>query len=565
MKKQVLSSDIGSIVSTRRQFLIGAGVAALTYTFKLQKAYPADYYVSGKYYAFQKNYKFENAHGNLKYRVERYYGLQENANRKFDGDFTPGLEALQSTLKDCEAKGRQIRAHGGKWSMSDVLKVGERGKGLQHRHKGFLVDTRGLNFQRMKFSDNFFDTVYFNQHDRGMRDRICFIQTGAMVRDVNQFLEANGSALPTSGASDGQTFVGAIMTGTHGAAVTRGAMQDYVKALHIMIDSQTSFLVQKASDPVLSKDAAEYLGAKELINNDELFLAAVVSFGSFGFVHGVFIQADPLYKLKMTLERHDFSDTKEALGSLDVTKMGYDADPYHIEMILNPYGVNVGQKGAFVQIMHKVSGDTPSSEPRAVAMSGASRDVMELAGFLTTVAPFAIAGQIDKLVNNDLYASRGNHVIWTPGMTFTGLPVTGGTIGTEIGVPMTHAIRAIEIAAQLAQDYPFAGVIANRFVKSSDAYMAFTKHAPVTCTIEVGALNNIRARKYFRLYWQALQDAGIPFTWHWGQTGNYDAANVREKFGLERVNKWIGARRNFLSAEGRRRFGNELLDRCEMN
>ncbi len=55
------------------------------------------------------------------------------------------------------------------------------------------------------------------------------------INVVNRELSAKGLALQTSGASDGQTFAGAIATGTHGADMKVGALHDTVLAVHLVV------------------------------------------------------------------------------------------------------------------------------------------------------------------------------------------------------------------------------------------------------------------------------------------------------------------------------------------
>ena len=55
-----------------------------------------------------------------------------------------------------------------------------------------------------------------------------FVQCGVGVAQLSGLLRHDGLSLKTSGANNGQTLAGAISTGTHGAALDVGAMQDAV-------------------------------------------------------------------------------------------------------------------------------------------------------------------------------------------------------------------------------------------------------------------------------------------------------------------------------------------------
>ena len=132
-----------------------------------------------------------------------------------------------------------------------------------------------------------------------------FAQCGTTVLELNQVLEAKGLALPTSGASNGQTIAGAIATGTHGAANSVGAMQDFVVGLHVIGEDGRHYFIERASRPVVSPSFVARLGA-EVRRDDQLFDAALVSFGSFGLVHAVLLEVVPLYVLERHVRSYDF-------------------------------------------------------------------------------------------------------------------------------------------------------------------------------------------------------------------------------------------------------------------
>jgi len=57
-----------------------------------------------------------------------------------------------------------------------------------------------------------------------------------------------------------------------------------------------------------------------LVRDDHLFNAALVSFGSFGVIHGVVIEAEPLALLEATRKRLPLNaDLRRAIRTLDLT------------------------------------------------------------------------------------------------------------------------------------------------------------------------------------------------------------------------------------------------------
>ena len=66
-------------------------------------------------------------------------------------------------------------------------------------------------------------------------------------------------------------------------------MPDFVVGLHIATGSGRTLWIEKASKPVLNEEFATKIGAK-LIRDDEIFNAAVVSFGTFGIIAAVAVE-----------------------------------------------------------------------------------------------------------------------------------------------------------------------------------------------------------------------------------------------------------------------------------
>ena len=160
-----------------------------------------------------------------------------------------------------------------------------------------------------------------------------------------------GCCLPTTGASNGQTIAGAVSTGTHGSALRVGAMQDYVRALHIVTSETEHFIVQPSSNPIVSKKLSDIFGA-QLITNDDIFYSALVSFGSFGIIHGVIVETQSLFQLETYCVRTDYnklekvysilaalkpSDTNTLVPFLQEQGIPCSEDPHHLDIIINPY------------------------------------------------------------------------------------------------------------------------------------------------------------------------------------------------------------------------------------
>ena len=180
----------------------------------------------------------------------------------------------------------QLRAMGNGWSFSEVAVC-----------EGGLVDTKAL---RLTYNlKNSFVAAEYLQSGKNAGE-LFFAECGISVLDLDEKLERDGNpkrSLKASGASNGQTIAGCTSTGTHGSAFNVGAVHDSIVGLHIVVGPHRHVWIEKKSNPVASDQFIKWLDA-EVIRDDHMFNAAVVSFGSFGVIHGVVIETEPIFLLE---------------------------------------------------------------------------------------------------------------------------------------------------------------------------------------------------------------------------------------------------------------------------
>lgn len=508
------------------------------------------------------DYQWSNEHNNVNKRVLRRYQINNNTATKW----RDGLQGIQQMLAETRARSERLRSYGGKWSLSDVAICNDS-----------VHDSKPLTYWASIPARFIAGGGLFND-PLPLEKRLFFFQSGAQVSQVNRALEERGLSLPTSGASNGQTLAGAVSTGTHGSAMKIGAMQDYVRAMHIVTKSDDHVLLQPSSAPVANQDLADLFGAR-LVTDDELFYAAVVSFGAFGVIHGLIIEVVSLYSLEVhnkfvdldiarkslpLLASFDHNSTTNLSSILQQVGMPSDEDPYHFEIVINPYK---DSNNAFMRVMYRRPYDPSTLDPEPGSSgSRVGDDVLTIIGSLADSASFAI-----PLLVNTLFDRVGEEV---SGYTQTHRNVFGdstlyraarGTASTEIGVPIDRAEEAIDIVRQASVDDTFAGVIACRFVKPSKATLAFTRFGPLTCTIELPGLNSDATQQYFNDVFGRLDAAGIPFTLHWGQQGDYSAMRLDRMYG-DAVDAWMNARQQLLPDPMQRyMFTNDFMKRCGLS
>lgn len=171
--------------------------------------------------------------------------------------------------------------------------------------------------------------------------RLTLCQIGVSISELNRHLERSGRALATSGASNGQTIPGAIATGTYSSAIGYGAIQGHVVGLQLLVVTDRSLWVERASRPVVSDSFIGMLGIDEHVKDDSLFEAALVHLGACGLVNATLVEARDSFLLEARRRNVPFDDQfRVAVEALDFPAVGVanlDSDPYFALVVINPY------------------------------------------------------------------------------------------------------------------------------------------------------------------------------------------------------------------------------------
>jgi hypothetical protein len=383
--------------------------------------------------------------------------------------------------------------------------------------------------------------------------------SGSMkIERLNRTLAIQDLALQTSGASNGQTLAGACATGTHGAAIRVGAIHDTIRAVHLMVASNRAVLLQPASEPLTSAAAADlthWLGfPTELISSDALFHAALVHLGSLGLVLNMVLEAVPLYYLTRISEPHANTDAawKTALQSPSLGTV----NSYHFEVVLNPYApLPSGAPRAWVISMDAARFTAqPDVDVSPNIADAPNPDILKIVSRLLEALDLRVTNptfrkHITKQLV-DLYQDTRTVRKALPGVMFgpTSIPEGRGD-SLEFALDAPHALAATEVVLnslqqQLRRGDQFPGALGIRFVRSSDALLA-TNLTDTTCFIELPTIRTEEVGSVFAACGQALDDAGIAFGCHWGQTHLNTPERVEAWWG-ERAQQWRAARHQLL-------------------
>jgi hypothetical protein len=468
-------------------------------------------------------------------------------------------QALSSIVAHAVRERQTLRVAGARWSLSNVIEPGT-----------ILLDSAYLN-EISRVPSAWLTAEYASRAAQGFVP--IFAQGGTTVHSLNRALGDIGLALRTSGAADGQRIAGAIATGTHGSAIDFGAMHDALLAVHLVVAGDKALFVMPATNPALTSDVGLWLEAEtgiptETMRDDDAFAAALVSLGSLGVVHGVVLEAERLYGLRRQVIAFDSRDVRlrRAIETLDTLPLHPDRPrrPFHFEVVLSPYPPR--GRGAYVVLLWKEDADPPpiSPPPRDPDLSV---DLFNFIGALGGAISGPGGGQaIESVVNlllRQRYPERDDDPRF-PGEIFgpTVLPPGNGT-STEIAVPHEHTLAMLSaiygaIGAEAAEGRHHLGAFGVRFVPRGRGALLGMNQSAMTTHIEMGGIATADAMPVFDRCWQALDQARIPFTCHWGQQGGHTPARIQNYFG-HNATRWRAAREAMLTSAAREVFASSIL------
>ncbi|MVM37433.1 FAD-binding protein [Spirosoma sp. HMF3257] len=465
--------------------------------------------------------------------------------------------------------GLRMRAIGKNWSFT---KVGVTNGGIIDANA--LTTTFGLRAASV-------DPAYLAQGKSA--SNLFFAECGITVHSIEQLLEASKKSVRASGASNGQTIVGAISTGTHGAAFDFGAVQDTVLGIHLVCGPDRHVWLERASNPVTKSNFTDNLGISEVLRNDDLFNAVLVSFGSFGFIHGVLLDVENLFWLKSySVDSVPYTDAlKKAMTTCDFSGIANQftpplpassvpEKPYHFQLMVNPHQFDLTgvkqEQGAFVRILYKHSTKPDQAVPPPPKPDFIYGD--DTLGLMQKVLDVLRPSQLVPFLVNQLYpAAKEQTNGWVGTMMdfFAPTDIRGKAASAAIGMDSRDSPRVLEKIIELNKQGAFPGVLGLRWVKKTSATLGFTRF-PITCVLELDGIESALTNQFLERVWNALDAEGIPYTMHWGKVNFGLTPNrVRQMYTDASVNSWLKARHQLVDAPTQAVFTNEFMENCDLH
>lgn len=505
---------------------------------------------------------WDTYHANGPFRVDLLHDIHLDStiplllNRYNDAAAT-----IRGLLLECLEKGQRLRAYGSTWSLSNIA-----------HQKDRMLFNASLNIKMQM------DPKYLDAASPYKADNLFFFQCGTMIKGMSEFLFRKRKSLKTSGASNGQTIAGAISTGVHGSALDVGSVQDYVVGLNLITGPKEEDIVylERASTPALNDAFAAAIKAR-VIRDDALFNAALVGLGSFGFIHGVVVEAEDLYLLKRYVRHIPRADAIALAEDLNFESSSFriagetDAQgrglrPYHYKLYINPYKAS---EPFVTEIVYKKPYRTGYPDPVPRIQKAVYKELSEWVAVFAARHRRLIPAIINAL-RNQAFPRVDEDMEGMLSEIFWDTSQQSAAFGCAVGIDHTDAGKALDVMVKLMNERgPIPGILSMRFVKGSDALLAFTRF-PVTCVLEVdgvlwkGNAGMISLEDFLHDIVDALKANSIGFTFHWGKNAAWGYPGLVDLMYGTRDDEWKDLRSGLLTKEMADIFSNDFLTTVQL-
>ena len=447
--------------------------------------------------------------------------------------FREAGEELDDLIRRARDAGKRILPIGAGWALSKI-----------NITDGWLVNTKQLN-GCFDVSDKYFDAAYPAERRRNL----VLAQTGVQIAELNTFLEllprneGDLRAIQAAGIGNGQTVGGSVSGNTHGSQLTYGAMPDFVAGLHIATGSGQTLWIERQSKPVMNQDFVHKIGAR-LIRDDDIFNAAVVSFGTFGIIAALAVETAPIYQLEFPpIADISYGDLKQKLQ--DFAAGTIPQDLYHYEFIFDPFTrTQMAMEASARKVPFKPGVPTP--KPRWIIRDGRGFapgiNILRAFGLLRALVPPRVLTGIEYKRYRKV--ALLDNVRGSPGQIYTSsIYYLEGYIESAFAVSIQDAAATIDIASQVTQELRLPSVYQVRLCRASTGTLAFTQLEPIAAVFELGMIHDKRFAEFERRLDEAFRKAGIRYTMHWSKNSGIHPDKLAYMYGGEKVESWKASRR----------------------
>ena len=408
---------------------------------------------------------------------------------------------------------------------------------------------------------------------QGNADHFVMASGGAKLEDIMRFLDERGLSFRTAGSHKGQSIGGAIATGTHGSLLGEMGLETHVRAMLFIAGSGAKHWIADPECPVLRDDFVQGFATPA---DPALFCDTVIHLGGLGYCAAVLIEAVPRFGLSWRKTLAPLApDWWDAVAEADYTRAAApvigDKQPAFYELTFDP------NQPLDAQVMQTIYWrDTLAQSPPHLtdeAEPEAPRDALDIiTDGINAFSERMVASRCDKdEVNDDdgdgfFSLARRIRVLDIAKMTFDDfreeiaqqdasdtpaslLALTGDwkprevygiridTFNAALAVPVAELRRTLEIGTEIASRWRKHFVFTVRFAAKSRAPLSFLRFDN-TAIINIDGLTRAgiagwisHSDEFSRDFTDALEDAGVPFSMHWGKDIPSSAAKIAADFG----------------------------------
>jgi hypothetical protein len=317
------------------------------------------------------------------------------------------------------------------------------------------------------------------------------------------------------------------------------------------------------------------------MRDDNLFNAALVGFGSFGIIHSVMVETEPLFLLKEyrvsdfvfsdelmhAFARLDFDTLRALLPGMPASVPGHEL--YHMEINMNPFSMVKGNSGGmYVFFFYKVPVPPGFVVDQSGLNTGPVPEFIWLMKNLLNVLGQDFGYNTIKNKTTQEFEKNVRPATPTPktiGSIFRDTRFTGNIASFAFAVATGDLPRTIDQILEEIAVNAFAGAVAVRFVKGTKATLGFTRFEH-TCVVEMDGLDIKGNHEVFANVINRLTKKAIPCTIHWGKLNDpLNAGRVTAMYGADKVASWKRAREILLLPETRAVFTNDFMKKCGLD
>ena len=377
------------------------------------------------------------------------------------------LNELRQVVREAIKEGVRVRGVGAGHSFSDISITND-----------YIVDMRNVKKPLSIPKDSFRLGVKNPQ-------RYIEIEGGMTLKDLNEYLDKRGLALPTMPGIDVQTIAGAISTASHGTSNYIGSIADIVCSI-VLVNGEGDVLKIEPKDGITDPTSYEHESIK-LIQDDNMFYATLVGMGCMGIMYSVTLHTEKRFWLEERKYLSKWSQIRKEFESGELF-----GNNEHLDVLINPYEQNGDRLVSIVaQNSYTPKYKNEERERKQKWVVGASDQFPKLAASifrnLCNIFPSQIPGVnsfILKKTTNGVFRSK-SYKVYSQDLH----DIKNEGYAAEYAFPTENCLEVMDLVFDKMEQLRQRGVyftipISIRFATASKAYMAMNAGYDV-CMIDI--------------------------------------------------------------------------------